>query len=411
MTAHRYTLHCRQKVWNSRAVSQYTRNIKRGSGEHTTRDTCTVCTQGVLNETYRKVLKFKAEEHPNYNSVSKHPLYPLVSTRPGGTLPRSKELSRHRAVVQVVPRRIREQASRDDRQPLRQAERVRVGARQRGRARLEPLAAAQEVEADRDARRRGRARRAAGAPVNRVATPCLGGSKAVQSATLEAARSRTRGTDGATAFEFLPGSVKPPRAVDPEGQLPWGGSRPYHGSVWPCCPATTEPRARGARARAACRVGNTAVPQRVQRGARGTHGVCREVKRDVRGGVRRCCGGGGGVWGGVGRWDTEGTHGAQRPSCGGCVGRLWDDCGTPPSKRGSVLTLVILTMAMPTRRLQVEAQLERLVVVAEQRGPHVSVGPAVGEVAVEGAGDDHHAAVVSGHLGQRQPHAQERGGT
>ena len=68
-------------------------------------------------------------------------------------------------------------------------------------------------------------------------------------------------------------------------------------------------------------------------------------------------------------------------------------------------------MAMPTRRLQVEAQLERLVVVAEQRGPHVSVGPAVGEVAVEGAGDDHHAAVVSGHLGQRQPHAQERGGT
>ena len=64
-----------------------------------------------------------------------------------------------------------------------------------------------------------------------------------------------------------------------------------------------------------------------------------------------------------------------------------------------------------TRRLQVEAQLEHLVVVAEQRGAHVSVGPAVGEVAVEGAGDDHHAAVVSGNLGERQPHAQERGDT
>ena len=45
------------------------------------------------------------------------------------------------------------------------------------------------------------------------------------------------------------------------------------------------------------------------------------------------------------------------------------------------------------------------------RGAHVSVGPAVDEVAVEGAGDDHHAAVVSGHLGERQPHAQERGDT
>ena len=74
---------------------------------------------------------------------------------PAGLCPEAKELSRHRAVVQVIPRRVREQASRDDRQPLRQAERVRVGARQRGRARLEPLVAAQEVEADRDARRRG----------------------------------------------------------------------------------------------------------------------------------------------------------------------------------------------------------------------------------------------------------------
>eukprot|EP00964_Phaeocystis_antarctica_P072879 scaffold44667_cov29-Phaeocystis_antarctica.AAC.2 len=68
-------------------------------------------------------------------------------------------------------------------------------------------------------------------------------------------------------------------------------------------------------------------------------------------------------------------------------------------------------MAVLTRRLQIEAQLEHLVVVAEQRGAHVGVGPAVGEVAVEGSGDDHHAAVVSGHLGQRQPHAQERRGT
>jgi len=96
---------------------------------------------------------------------------------PAGLCPEAKELSRHRAVVQVIPRRVREQASRDDRQPLRQAERVRVGARQRGRARLEPLVAAQEVEADRDARRRGRARRAAGAPVNRIATPCLKGQR------------------------------------------------------------------------------------------------------------------------------------------------------------------------------------------------------------------------------------------
>ena len=78
---------------------------------------------------------------------------------------------------------------------------------------------------------------------------------------------------------------------------------------------------------------------------------------------------------------------AQLPTYSGCT-----DCGY-------------------TRRLQVEAQLEHPVVVAEQRWAHVRVGPAVGEVAVEGAGDDHHAAVVGGHLGERQPYAQERGGT
>ena len=66
---------------------------------------------------------------------------------------------------------------------------------------------------------------------------------------------------------------------------------------------------------------------------------------------------------------------AQLPTYSGCT-----DCGY-------------------TRRLQVEAQLEHPVVVAEQRWAHVSVGPAVGEVTVEGAGDDHNAAVVGGHLG------------
>ena len=99
------------------------------------------------------------------------------------------------------------------------------------------------------------------------------------------------------------------------------------------------------------------------------------------------------------RWDTEGTHGAQILSCGEVAEGAWD--AACRSKRSSLLRLTILTMAILTRRLQVEAQLEHLVVVAEQRGAHVGVGPAVGEVAVEGAGDDHHAAVVSGHLGQR----------
>eukprot|EP00964_Phaeocystis_antarctica_P072880 scaffold44667_cov29-Phaeocystis_antarctica.AAC.3 len=78
----------------------------------------------------------------------------------------------------------------------------------------------------------------------------------------------------------------------------------------------------------------SATPQS-RRGCRsGTHGVCRGMQRGVQG-RRRCCGGGGCVWGCVWRWDTEGTHGAQRLSCEGAEG-VW----MPPAGRRAALYLV-----------------------------------------------------------------------